>query len=106
MRIIELFVESGPTDIGRLSHEDCSNASNKPWPMDPIPTAFEYAKDQHIIAVETVKAELKVTRKYDDDWAAKHIASFLIAANSQLVVYSRGSPLGLIRIVVAAVALN
>ena len=43
-----------------------------------------------------------MTRKFDEDWVAKHIASLLVSAYRQLAGHWRGSPLGLNRPVAAA----
>ena len=62
--------------------------------MDPLPSGFECARGQLIVAAVVIAAEPKVARNYDDDFVAKHIGSLLAAAGTQLVGCWQGSSLG------------
>ena len=66
MRASQLIAESNPTAFDSLSHGDHSNASRNLWASDALPSGFEYAKDQLIIAAAIIAAELAVSRKNDE----------------------------------------
>ena len=101
----KLTVERHLSDFEALAKYHL-HASNGHWAADRIPTAFEYGKDHLFVAAVIIAAHLKVNRKCDDGSAANHIASFLIAAHSQVAGCCQGYCLDVIRFEAAAAALN
>ena len=86
-RAIQLFADSDQTASDSSNRDDHSNASNRLRASGPLPSGFDYAEDELAIAAVIIAAGLKVSRKGDEDWVAKHAGTLLIAANAQLVGY-------------------
>ena len=105
-RTIQLIADSDQTASDSSNRDDHSNASNRLRALGPLPSGFDYAEGEIAIAAVIIAAELKVPRKYDEDWVAKHAGPSLMAANTKLVFFWQGSSIGLICCVAAAPAYN
>lgn len=106
MRTIQFPADSSPAEFDSLNFEDHTRASKKLWAADPPLSGSEYALDQLTVAAGIIATFLKVSLKYDEEWVANHVGSFLTAANSQFVGHLQGSPRGLIRFAAAAATYN
>ena len=103
---IQLVADRQPIEYGSLSHDSRTNASQKLWTLDPLPSGFEYGSYQLMVADVVAAAELQAARNYGDELVANYIGSLVVAADTQLAGFRQGSSLGLIRFVAAASVFN